>query len=674
MPLPDGIFLEMKNDLQMSRDVGQSVYGLMKLPYLALLLPIALTGQTLLNPVGGLRILHPHPHLDWKQNIKTPAAAMPETEIQIGTDATFQTIIDQDSVAAVIDRYVPAKELAPGSYHWRVRHIPYGKDPLPWSKPGNFTVIPPKKTFRIRVGASHQEIERTIGWAKQHKNSRILFEKGEWRIYSGSSLFSLKDYHGLIIDGNGATLKLVGFGSFAELKGCTNIIIKGFNIEYLDYSHVAGKIIALDKDKGTVDFQLLPGYPPLEDSPVIADFPDGFLRKGEGLQAKEYNEGSMRLKLGFKNLGDKVYRLRVQNKKVAFKFFEVGDTYVKGPVGKSCMKVSWSHNVSFSDIDMYMCQGDGFHSLKSDKLRILDVDFLRKEGRPIAIHGNVHKHENARLGPWIEGCEIDNSGFDICRIQGKAFPLRKVEGENKIVVGGFPIFRPGETLLFYDKAQGKIISQRKIVEAEPVVKHERMFTVEEPPGEVRASRSNNWMNEGTSVYNLNRQGGQFVWRNNHCMGAQRIGLVCSGFKGLIEKSKFLHTGESSLELRNMDFEGLYTRAYVIRDNYFEHCGQAKATTPHFAIRHKQKAHESVMHNQILLENNEFNAYPNRAMYFQSVRNLVVRGNKILNHHYTKFKGGPGVIEAKNCPGMILEENTIEESRPLPRGPVLVKGM
>ena len=88
----------------------------MKLSCFIFLLPVALIGQRLLLPECGNRTMQTHPHFSWEQDICTLPTAMPETEIQIASDADFRLLVDTDSVASVIQRYVPANPLCPGNY------------------------------------------------------------------------------------------------------------------------------------------------------------------------------------------------------------------------------------------------------------------------------------------------------------------------------------------------------------------------------------------------------------------------------------------------------------------------------------------------------------------------------------------------------------------------------
>ena len=597
---------------------------------------------------------------------------MPETEIQIAMDRDFQYIADKDSVAGVIKRYVPRCPLAPGKYHWRIRHVPAGKGPLPWTKPANFTIFQPEKTYHVPVGAGHQKIEQILAWAKNNSPARVIFGKGTWTVYSGSALFELKNHKGLVIDGNGATLRLAGYGSFADIRGSSNIHVHGFNIEYLDPSHIAGKVTAVSSATSSFDLQLLPGYPPLEDVPVIADFPEGTLRKGEGFAIKQQSYGDLETVPGFKNLGNRTYRLQFKKKKGGIKHLQPGDTYIKGPTWEPSIQLIWCNDVCFSNITLYSCPGMGFKSLKANQLRIINVNFLRKDGNPVGIQGDAHRHQDGILGPWIEGCRIENSSYDLCQVNGRAFPVLKVPSKDQVIIAGYPLVRPGDNLVFVDKEKGGVLLRVKALEIGEWSRANLEVKLDATTSGIKGGAGNAAKSKGTIVYNATRQGNEFVWRNNQCSGPLGAGLVCTGKRGLVENNDFEQIGATALKLRGVNIDGLVASDYVIRKNRFKECGLVRRKAPSLGVDAKSWEAGPLMNRNILVEDNEFLEYPNRALLFRHTDGLVVRKNRISNMRFDKFHRKAGVIELENCPGALVEGNEIMDSRPLPEGAVLVK--
>lgn len=98
-------------------------------------------GPGSLEPLGsGAEWTTPFPGFSWTEHPKafSEVGEPVEYEIQIATDADFETLVDEDRVA--LNRYVHDAPFPPGQYHWRVRAIPYGEDPTNWSAPQDFTI------------------------------------------------------------------------------------------------------------------------------------------------------------------------------------------------------------------------------------------------------------------------------------------------------------------------------------------------------------------------------------------------------------------------------------------------------------------------------------------------------------------------------------------------------
>ena len=600
-----------------------------------------------------------------------PPNAMPETEVQIARDEGFQDIVDRDSVAAVIQRYVPAKALEPGKYYWRVRHVHIGQPPMPWTKPSSFQVFLPKRTFHIPLGSSQREIQKILMQANQASPSRVLFEKGKWEDYLTEAFINLEGCKGLLIDGNGSSFGLKGFGSFAEFKDCSEIHIKGFSVEFLELGHTAGKVIAKDKGKSTVDIKLLPGYPSLEEVPLLADFPEGLITGSGQTAIKDKTIWHARTKLGFKNLGKRVYRFEVE--KMDFPVFEIGDTYFKGPKWDPGIHLHTCNDITLSDFQLFLCQGTTVKTVRSNRVRILGLDIKPKEGREWSTTNRAQQHLNARIGHWVENCIVQGTVRDVCLVGSRAFPVRKVLTPIQIQLGAFPFFNPGESVQFFDREKGKIISTCKVTEIRMVEQGDEgslIVTLDQPAGNVRVGEGWPSKTDATLAFNMNRQGNQFVWRNNQCMDIQMKGLICTGTGGLVENNIFKGLGHGAVELRNTRDAGISANGYVIRNNRFEKCGAAKRWYPNAAIQTMNFNGTSPLHKDILISDNVFSGYLDRAVLVSNAENVVIRGNRIANTHFKMFTKEPGVIEISHASNVSIEDNTIEESRPLPKGAVL----
>ena len=643
----------------------------MKLSCFIFLLPVALIGQRLLLPECGNRTMQTHPHFSWEQDICTLPTAMPETEIQIASDADFRLLVDTDSVASVIQRYVPAKPLCPGNYFWRVRHVLPGQAPRPWTQPSNFEIYQPSATFSVPLGSTPDQIQEVVDNASKAAPARIVFERGNWDVFLLDALLYLEDCRDLIIDGNGSTFGVRGHGSFVKLRDCKDIHIQGFSIEYLDYAHIAAKIVAKDIENYIVDLKLLPGYPTLESEPILADYPGVTLRSSHTSGLKTRTVWQARTKLGFENLGDRTYRYEVEEADIDA--FEIGDTYFKGPKWGSGFFLDKCNHITLSEITVYRCQSVVLESRSSNWLRIFDLDVKQKPGRPLATNVRSQDHLNSIIAPWVENCVVENAVRDVCRISGRGFPVRQVLTPNKLRIGAFPNAKPGEKLLFFDKQKGEVIHRCKVTEVEQLSPEEMVVTLDKAPGHVRTGEG--WSNTTTAtlVFNLDRQGNQFVWRGNQCREIQMKGLVCTGNGGLVENNKFIQVGHGAIEMIPTNDAGISAFDYVIRKNQFIECGFANRWVPNGSIQIYNLYGSSPLHGNILITGNEFRGYRNRGILVRSVADVVIQKNRISNNKFTQFPKTPGVIEVGNsATNVTLEDNSIEEIRALPDGAVIYK--
>ncbi len=126
------------------------------------LLALAVAGPAvtprLAEPADGAVLSLSIPHLGWNQVFVPRPESMPEYVVQLSCDEHFAALEDEDQIAAVITRYVPSRELAPGAYWWRVAGVDARQNRGPWSLPRRFVIQPPQRVFTVPPGASHRQI------------------------------------------------------------------------------------------------------------------------------------------------------------------------------------------------------------------------------------------------------------------------------------------------------------------------------------------------------------------------------------------------------------------------------------------------------------------------------------------------------------------------------------
>jgi hypothetical protein len=167
----------------------------------------------LLSPQNGATIYAPHPHLHWQKEDGTNIEDL--YRVQVSRDEAFQTLVVDDSLD-VVSRLVCAKPLSTGTYFWRVRR----EDQKQWSKVSSFT-RGESKEYRIKKGATTEEIASVLTEAAANTPAKVIFERGNYPITKMIPLRKVKD---LIIDGNGSTLTLND--RFLDLKNCADVTVQ----------------------------------------------------------------------------------------------------------------------------------------------------------------------------------------------------------------------------------------------------------------------------------------------------------------------------------------------------------------------------------------------------------------------------------------------------------------
>jgi hypothetical protein len=526
----------------------------------------------------------------------------------------------------------------------------------------------------LRVLHHRWRVQRVLKEAAGGAPARVAFGGGVHRLDPGkaAALIDLDGARDLVIDGGGASIVFTAKTSFARLKDCSNIHIKGFTVDYDPLPHTAGKVVALDRRSRSVDIEVLPGFPLLEDDESIARTEDGMVRTPDDFAMKNAQPLVVHTKPTFERPGGRRYRLRAKGA-ADFDAFAVGDVYVKGPRGPPGFAIEGSSDVAVTDLTMHMCTGIGFATRGAERLRIINVRLERKAGRPIAVQNGGHNHHDARTGPWVEGCLFEHTGDDICHVSCLVIGVKEKRSATELVLWGTRPLEPGDKLQFYDRERGRIVSERRVVSAK-ASRRTSAVMLDGDVGPILADPLHGGRKEyaGTQVFNANAQCNQFVWRGNTCRRGRRVGVLCKGRGGLIEGNLFQQQGGGAVEIWNAPYEGLYADGYVIRGNRMLECGLVGCRGDSRTFWVFNRFGSEQIHRNILFEDNEIRDYPCRAMIVRDARDVVIRGNRMTNERFAEFRHDEGVVDIENCSGVTFKGNPIRDRRATPGGPVRIR--
>lgn len=648
-----------------------------------LLAPLAALAATtvpvLLQPQDQVVLCIGIPHFEWQPCLDSKPEAMPAYDIQIAIDEGFSQLVDKDRLAAVITRYVPDKELAPGDYWWRVAVVDAQDVRGPWSAARRFSVRLPERVFEIREGATFADIQRTFAEAAKRGPSMVKFAKGDYRLDPGGAAAFIKftQAKDLIVDGNGATITFTGFLKFVDIEHCQRVLVKNFTFDYDPLPYTAGSVLGVDVKDGTFEVEIAPGHPLPESNPHFERDKKGMIVDPKFPRMKR-DVALVFEHAGWKKLSDRRYRFTAA-RKTQVRELAPGDVYVLDPRIATGFDVNASDEVVFLNLTAYAVANIGFSSHYANRLSILHCGLRLKPGRFLAANNGGHNHHNARLGPWIEGCTWENVGDDICHVNGlvmgveeKLAPDRiRLPLQNPYDATGSSValdIKPGDVLQFFNRARGRLVSERKVISMAALAKSLEV-TLDGDVGDIIPGRSVKRDSQKkvpsddsvTQVFNASRTCNQFVFRNNTVRNGRRIGVLAKGRGGLIENNTFEGLGGGAVELWNAPFEGLGAVDYVIRNNRIRDCCLlSRKNAIIWATIFKSGADR--LHRNLLIADNEISGLLGSSnILLCDVHNAVVRGNTLA-----PVPPGPKRIDPimlLNADSVLLKKNTIKDPNP-----------
>ena len=416
------------------------------------------------------------PHFEWQRCLAAKPEAMPAYDIEIASDPAFVQVVDQDRIVAVITWYVPDKELAPGTYWWRVAAVSVTGQRGDWSAARTFSVQPPEHVFAISNSAPFGDIQKTLAEAANHTPALVRFAPGDYRISpDGARAFmAFSHVSDLILDGGGANFTFTGFLKFVDLEDCRRVQVKNMTFDFDPLPYTAGRVKSVDAVAGTFEVEIEPGHPLPESNPRFDEDRKGMLVDPAYPRMKacvslvlEHN--------GWVKLGGRRYRFTPASPG-QFKEIAAGDVYVLDPRIATGFDVDGCDEIVFYNLIAYAVANEAFNSHYGNRHSILHCGIRLKRGRFIAANNGGHNHHNARLGPWIEGCTWENTGDDICHVNGLVMGVEEKLALDRIrlplrnpydAIGASIALdiQPGDLLQFFNRSTGRLLSERRVVSA-----------------------------------------------------------------------------------------------------------------------------------------------------------------------------------------------------------------
>ena len=643
----------------------------------------------LLAPAEGASLTMSVPSFRWQRLLKPTPAAMTSYDIQIAADPTFTRVVDQDRLAAVISWYVPDRDLPPTSYWWRVASVDTAGRPGPWSEARTLTVKSAARVVTISRGADFAAVQRAFAEAAARAPAVVRFEPGEYHLDPGPArhFLRLENVADVTVDGAGASIVLTRPVGWFDLHNCRRVLVKDLILDFEPPAYTAGRLVTVDTAAGTFEADILPGHALPDEVPTYA-------RDKKGMVVTEAENFAMKRGVplvithrGFARLTDRRFRFTLEDRRQAAALAP-GDIYVLDPRwllegGGHGSFVGGGEDVVYLRVTMRSAANECLGSFYSDRHALLHVRLERPPGRALSVNNGGHNHHNARTGPWVEGCLFENTGDDVCHINGYLMSVLRQPAPDRLVFSCNQPYdqygaqarldlRPGDRLVFYQRSAGRLLAEAKVVSATPAEGTVEV-RLDRPVagivvGPVRRAAGKRYAevaadSQVTEVYNLDRMCNQFVCRRNVARNARRAGVIAKGDGGLIEDNRFENLGGGGVEFWPAPFEGLAAENYVIRRNAIIDCGRLSRQHAGIWITMLRSGSDRLQRH-LLIADNRIEGFAGPAMLLCDVQDAVVRNNQVvLPSPLARPRVKSEALILRNTADVIEENNSVVATPP-----------
>ncbi len=444
----------------------------------------------------------------------------------------------------------------------------------------------------------------------------------------------------VILNGNGSEILIrtppTGFLSLAQ---CKDVIVRDFVVDWDPPPFAQGFVRAVDRDSGTFDFEVQPGY-------VSMDHPlwQRANRKGYdsirwGMLKDPKIPGRMKRDVPnvyfcdhWDKVGERTFRMKLRYRAQAGNF-EIGDRYVHvDRNGGGLILCPGCERVTFQRITNYASPGLDYGGGRTKEIAVLDCKVLLKPGRWHTSNADGLHFPMSRPGPWIEGCLFEGMADDGANFYSKGAFCTKIISPTEFLLTANAMMEVGARVLVFDPKPGRKLGAAKVVAVQREGALQRV-TFDGPIPGVRTGSEKT----APQFFNIDGAGG-FVFRNNLFRNIRRFGILIDACDGLIENNRFEATSSNGVVVHNdPDWpEGFATGNIIIRGNTFDTCNVERVyradNASSVSIRTNRLGWQVAPYRgiaDILIDNNTFVNWRSRAISIGCVENAIIRNNRIL---------------------------------------------
>ena len=367
---------------------------------------------------------------------------------------------------------------------------------------------------------------------------RLEFEENKVYLVSERidhfGFFVMYDRDNMEINGQGSTLLLkTPTNTVLEMDNCHNITFKNLNVKYKEHPSTQGRIVAVDSENGTFDWDIDEGMElPAYNEWIYHHNTDGTYNgwwRGFVYDADEHrkHDGSgFNFDIGgIEHVKDRVYRVALEQNSVSkLPLLKVGERFVINNYGHKAynlssqadgkfykqgdtttMRIIESGDITFEN---FWLHGGPFVlygiTLATGKITFRNSGSKTSDGRLI-VNGSDGIHTTLCRGPIImENCTFEDNMDDLMNLKAQGCMVKTNTDERTYRLEKTIHAKQGDKLIFFDATKRKILGTAYVEVAES--------TSAGAPGTVTLDREI----EGIVCTEGKSTEGTFVWNANAC--------------------------------------------------------------------------------------------------------------------------------------------------------------
>ena len=450
---------------------------------------------------------------------------------------------------------------------------------------------------------------------------------------------------------DGVTMVCTDLTRAIGLSGCRAVTLRGLTVDYDPLPFTQGDVVAVSSQEGWTDVKIHAGYPLRADLRVdIVDRKTRYRKRDKPFMwggSSEIRPNGI---------------VRVTNKSAA-EFAKVGDLASMGAEIPNLV----AHTLAVEESDKVILQnvtilssncmgivaagGDGGHRFIGCRVIPGPPPVGATEARILSTDADAILTTNMREGVLTENCEIRDSGDDTWSVQSSDFVIIKRDGRTLwLAWRDSAAVRKGDRLQSsLDGPVAVVASAENVtlkgVTLDPQIQREidkgGRWTYWSLPCVLKNGRaikavldSDAPWKEGDSVYDIDRQGNGFVFRNNTVRSSGRILIKASGLvEGNRIEGPFAISAQPEVPACGgaVGIRDLVIRNNTVLDahlfNAFYQSAQAGAISV-TADGQNHTLHPTGAYGRVVIENNTIKGGNGAGIVVSSAREVVIKGNRL----------------------------------------------